>query len=132
DSIQTKTRPGGTVPSSHLQKAAKNTTAFQKALANLSPQQQTYVGALATMVGGTKSMQAALQLTGPHMKDFIKNTQGIDEHVKAGGKSVEGWADVQKNFNQRMAQARAAMESLGIQIGQALLLTVQCLIKVFS
>ncbi|HWU23268.1 MAG TPA: phage tail tape measure protein [Nocardioides sp.] len=132
DAIQKKMGPAGTVLIKHLQGAAKNTTSFQRALANLPPQQQTYVGALATMVGGTKSMQAALQLTGPHMADFIKNTKGIDEHVKAGGKSVEGWADVQKNFNQRMAEAKASMESLGIQIGQQLLPVAQRMIGVVS
>lgn len=132
DAIQKKMGPAGTVLIRHLQGAAKNTTEFQRALANLPPQQQTYVGALATMVGGTKSMQAALQLTGPHMKDFIRNTEGIDEHVRKGGKSVEGWADVQKNFNQQMAQAKASLESLGIQIGQALLPTAQRMIKVVA
>lgn len=132
DAIQKKMGPAGTVLISHLQKAAKNTTAFQKELANLSPEQQTYVGALATMVGGTKSMQAALQLTGPHMKDFIKNTDGIDEHVKKGGKSVEGWADVQKNFNQKMAEAKASAESLGIQIGQFLMPAFQAIMTVVA
>lgn len=125
DAIEKKMGPAGTVMIQHLRGAAKNTTEFQRALANLPPEQQTYVGALATMVGGTKSMQAALQLTGPHMKDFIKNTQGIDEHVKQGGKSVEGWADVQKNFNQKMDEAKASAQALGIQIGQMLLPVMQ-------
>ncbi|WP_371646496.1 phage tail tape measure protein [Streptomyces mirabilis] len=132
DAIQKKMGPAGTVLIQHLQKAAKNTTAFQKELANLSPSQQTYVGALATMVGGTKSMQAALQLTGPHMKDFIKNTQGIDEHVKKGGKSVEGWADVQKNFNQKMAEAKDSAQALGIQIGQFLMPAFQKIMGVVA
>lgn len=132
DAIQKKMGPSGTVLIRHLQGASKNTTAFQRALANLPPQQQTYVGALATMVGGTKSMQAALQLTGPHMKDFIKNTQGIDEHVKKGGKSVEGWGDVQKNFNQKMAEAKASMQSLGIQVGQFLLPAFQKIVGVVA
>ncbi|MGW1892149.1 phage tail tape measure protein [Streptomyces sp. NPDC002004] len=132
DAIQKKMGPAGTVLIKHLQKAAHNTTAFQKELANLPPEQQTYVGALATMVGGTKSMQAALQLTGPHMKDFIKNTKGIDEHVKKGGKSVEGWADVQHNFNQKMAEAKASVESLGIQIGQHLMPAFQKIVGVVS
>jgi TP901 family phage tail tape measure protein len=132
DAIEKKMGPAGTVLISHLQKAAKNTTEYQKVLADLSPEQQTYVGALATMVGGTKSMQAALQLTGPHMKDFIKNTQGIDEHVKKGGKSVEGWADVQKNFNQKMAEAKASSQALGIEVGQFLLPAFQAIIKVVA
>ncbi|MER6533021.1 phage tail tape measure protein [Streptomyces sp900105755] len=132
DAIEKKMGPAGTVLIRHLQGAAKNTTEFQRALANLPPQQQTYVGALATMVGGTKSMQAALQLTGPHMKDFIKNTQGIDEHVRKGGKSVEGWADVQKNFNQKMAEAKASAHALGIQVGQFLLPAFQKILGVVA
>lgn len=132
DAIEKHMGPAGTVLISHLQKAAANTTEYQKVLANLSPAQQTYVGALATMVGGTKSMQAALQLTGPHMQDFIDKTAAIDEHVKAGGKSVEGWADVQKNFNQHVAEAKASMESLGIQIGQYLMPVVQKLVEYFA
>ncbi|MFL5910544.1 MAG: phage tail tape measure protein [Gaiellaceae bacterium] len=132
DAIQKKMGPAGTVLIRHLQGASKNTTEFQRALANLPPQQQTYVGALATMVGGTKSMQAALQLTGPHMKDFIKNTAGIDEHVRKGGKSVEGWADVQKNFNQKMAEAKASAQALGIQVGQFLLPAFQKIVGVVA
>jgi TP901 family phage tail tape measure protein len=132
DAIEKHMGPAGTVMIRHLQGAAKNTTEFQRALANLPPTQQTYVGALATMVGGTKSMQAALQLTGPHMKDFIRNTAGIEEHVKAGGHSIEGWADVQKNFNQKMAEAKASAEALGIQIGQFLMPTFQKIMGVVA
>lgn len=121
DAIQRHLGPAGTVLIQHLQAAAHNTTAYQKVLANLPPAQQTYIGALATMVGGTKSMQAALELTGPHMKDFQANTATIGEHVKAGGKQVEGWADVQKTFNQRMAQAKDGLGAMAIQIGQYLL-----------
>jgi TP901 family phage tail tape measure protein len=132
DAIQKHMGPAGTVLIAHLQKAAAHTTEYQKVLANLSPAQQTYIGALATMVGGTKSMQAALQLTGPHMQDFIDKTKGIDEHVKAGGKSVEGWADVQKNFNQKIAEAKASLESMGIQIGQVLMPYVQALVGWFA
>ncbi|EST24392.1 phage tail tape measure protein [Streptomyces roseochromogenus] len=119
--IESKMGPAGTVLIEHLQKAAKQSNTFQKALANLPPAQQTYIGALATMVGGTKSMQAALQLTGPHMADFQKNTETISEHVKAGGKNIEGWSDVQKTFNQRVAEAKASMQAMTIQVGQALL-----------
>jgi len=119
--IQSKMGPAGTVLIEHLQKAAKSSNDFQKVLANLPPAQQTYVGALATMVGGTKSMQAALQLTGPHMKDFQNNTATIAKHVKDGGKSVEGWSDVQKTLNQKLAEAKAGLQAMTIQIGQALL-----------
>lgn len=132
DAIQKKMGPAGTVLIKHLQGAAKNTSSFQRALADLPPKQQTYIGALATMVGGTKSMQAALELTGPHMTDFKNKTAGIAEHVKAGGKSIEGWSDVQKNFNQQTAQAKASLEALGIQIGQYLMPAFQAIVRVLG
>ncbi|WP_344462742.1 phage tail tape measure protein [Kitasatospora kazusensis] len=128
DAIQSKMGPSGTVLVEHLQKAAKSSTDFQKVLAQLPPAQQTYIGALADMVGGTKSMQAALELTGSHMADFKANTAGIAEHVKAGGKSIEGWADVQKTFNQRLSEAKAEAEALGIKIGQKLMPAVSAVL----
>lgn len=121
DAITQHMGPAGTVLIQHLQAAAKNTTAYQKVLAGLPPAQQTYIGALATMVGGTKSMQAALELTGPHMATFEANTKGIAEHVKDAHGGIEGWADVQKTFNQRMAEAKAGVQAMAIQIGNALL-----------
>lgn len=132
DAIQAHMGPAGTVIIKHLQGASRSATAFQKVLADLPPKQQTYIGALATMVGGTKSMMGALQLTGAHMVDFQKNTEGIAEHVKAGGNSVEGWADVQRNFNQQLDQAKASAGALGIQIGTVLMPYVQRLVGVLG
>ncbi|MFI6117482.1 phage tail tape measure protein [Kitasatospora sp. NPDC051164] len=121
DAIEKKMGPAGTVLIDHLRKASANTTDYEKVLANLAPEQQTYIGALATMVGGTKSMMAALQLTGPHMETFKKNIETINEHVKTGGHEIEGWADVQQNFNQKLDSAKAAAGALAIQIGQYLM-----------
>jgi TP901 family phage tail tape measure protein len=132
DAIEKHMGPAGTVLIQKLQGASANTSQFQRALADLPPTQQTYIGALATMVGGTKSMQAALELTGPHMATFQKNVDGVNEHVKQGGKQVEGWAEVQKNLNQKIAEAKASMESLGIQIGQYLMPAAQAIIGVIA
>jgi len=130
DAIQNKMGPAGTVLVEHLRKAAASSTDFQKVLAQLPPSQQTYIGALATMVGGTKSMQAALELTGDNMKTFIANTDVINEKVKNGGQTIEGWSLVQKNFNQRMAEAKGTVEALGIRIGNALLPPAQQVLNV--
>jgi TP901 family phage tail tape measure protein len=121
DAIQSKMGPAGTVLIEHLQKAAKNSTDFEKVLAGLPPAQQTYIGALATMVGGTKSMQAALELTGDNMKVFQHNTDVISEKVKNGGQSIEGWSEVQKTFNQHLAEFKGQVEAVSIKIGTALL-----------
>jgi TP901 family phage tail tape measure protein len=121
DAIQSKLGPSGTVIVETLRKAGQSTTEYEKALANLKPAEQTQIGALADMVGGTKSMMAALQLTGPHMETFKANTAAVAEHVKAGGNAVEGWKEVQGTFNQRLAEAKASTEAMAIAIGQKLM-----------
>ena len=132
DAIQNKMGPAGTVVIDTLRKASANTTDYQKALANLKPDQQTYIGALADMVGGTKSMMGALQLTGPHMKTFQDNTKSIVEHVKNGGNAIEGWKEVQGTLNQKLAEAKGAMQAIGIEIGQKLLPYASKMVEVFS
>ncbi|MEW2302577.1 phage tail tape measure protein [Streptomyces sp. NPDC006655] len=121
DAIKSKMGPGGDVLIKTLQKASKSSKDFEGALNKASGSKKTYIGALATMVGGTKSMMGALQLTGPHMSTFQKNVDGISKHVKDGGKHVEGWADVQQTFNQRMAEFKGTAEAIGIRIGNNLL-----------
>jgi TP901 family phage tail tape measure protein len=128
NAIQAHMGPAGTVLIQQLEKASGNTTEFQKILANLPPTQQTFIGALATMTGGTKSMQAALELTGANMQVFQHNTDVINEKVRAGGSNIEGWSDVQKNFNQQMAEAKGKLEAVGIEIGTVLMPKVLALI----
>jgi TP901 family phage tail tape measure protein len=124
--------PSGTVLIQTLQKAASNSKDFNGQLNKLSGSQKTYIGALATMVGGTKSMMGALELTGSHMQTFQSNVKGISQHVAAGGKNVEGWAEVQKTFNQRLAEAKGSMQALGIQIGLQLLPVATKLMGAFA
>lgn len=113
--------PAGTVLIQTLQKASHSSKSYHLALAHMTTTQQTYIGALADMVGGTRAMQGALELTGPHLVDFKSNTATIAQHVKAGGQSVEGWAQVQKNFNQQLAEAKDGFQAMVIQIGTAML-----------
>lgn len=132
DGIEKHMGPAGTVLINKLKSVSGSATEFQKVLANLPPTQQTYIGALATMVGGTKSMMAALQLTGPHMETFRNNVKTITEHVKHGGKSVEGWSDVQKTFNQQMAEAKGSLQAMGIEIGTQLMPAAMAFIHVLG
>jgi TP901 family phage tail tape measure protein len=132
DAIEKHMGPAGTVLIKQLQGASKNTTEFQRVLANLPPTQQTYIGALATMVGGTKSMQAALELTGGNMATFQTNTAAVAQHVKDGGGAVEGWDLVQKNFNQRLAETKDTLLAVGVRIGTALLPPAQRVLEVIQ
>lgn len=132
DAIEKHMGPAGTVLIKQLQGASKNTTEFQRVLANLPPTQQTYIGALATMVGGTKSMQAALELTGDNMATFQANTAAVNQHVTDGAGKVEGWDLVQKNFNQRLAETKDTLLAVGVRIGNALLPPAQKALDVIS
>jgi TP901 family phage tail tape measure protein len=80
-----------------------------------------YVAAVANMVGGTKSMQGILDLTGSHMATFKGNVENIAGSVKKGGDSISGWSKVQGDFNQKMDQAKSSLETVGIKIGEKLL-----------
>ena len=82
---------------------------------------QAYIAALANMVGGTKSMQAALELTGKNMPVFEANARNIAAAANKSGGAVAGWADTQKDFNFKIEQAKAWTGALGIQIGMVLI-----------
>jgi TP901 family phage tail tape measure protein len=123
--IASKMGPAGTVLIDKMKAAAGSTTGFQKVLANLPPAQQTYIGALATMVGGTKSMQAALELTGASAATFQADVKKVAGATTEAGGHVAGWSIVQQNFNQKIAEAKGTVEALGIQLGMVLIPVIE-------
>ena len=80
-----------------------------------------YIAAVANMVGGTKSMQGIMNLTGSDLNTFKTNVTNISGAVKTGGNDISGWAQKQQDFNQKMDQAKASLETVGISIGTKLL-----------
>lgn len=88
-----------------------------------------YTAALATIVGGTKQMQAILELTGSSMNDFKKNTAAAASALKEGGTEVKGYDEVQQDLNTQLARVGAAFSALGIIIGQKLLPVITAIAK---
>lgn len=86
---------------------------------------QQYIAHLADIVGGTKSMQAALELTGPNMKTYNDNLLSIGKSTAFGKGSINGFSDVQKDFNFQVDQAKASLTSMGIQLGLVLIPYIQ-------
>lgn len=121
NAIEKKMGPSGILVLNTLRAAGDNSEKFQSALNNLPPAAQTAVGALATMVGGVKTMQAALQLGGAHSKTFRDNVAAVAAGAKNAGKNVNGWEIVQKNFNQKLAVLHASLGKVLIQIGNKLI-----------
>lgn len=109
---------------------AKNADGFNSVLRAGGPAAQTYQAALATMTGGSTGLNTALMLTGSNAAVFKANVQSISDAAKNGGNQINGWADVQKTFNQRMAEAKGTTEALGIRIGNMLLPAFQSILTV--
>lgn len=91
-----------------------------------------YVAAIKDIAGGSKQMQAFLDLTGTHMKDFGANALKLGHDVYFGKDSIAGWGDVQKDFNHKIDQSKSVIETLGIKIGTALLPVVGRLFDWFN
>lgn len=79
------------------------------------------VAALGNIVGGTRGLGAALQLTGMNLNDFISATANVSKAIKEGKGHVIGWADVQKDLNFQVDAGKAAFEAAGIKLGTKLL-----------
>jgi len=85
------------------------------------PGSADYIAALQNIAGGSKQMQGILDLTGQHLQTFKGNVDNISGSVTKGGSSINGWAQVQQNFNFKMQQGQEVLETLGIRVGSALL-----------
>lgn len=82
-----------------------------------------YLAALSNIVGGTRGMQAALELTGKHLQTFQDNTNRVSDAMGHAGKNVEGWGTYTKTFQYNLDSAKGALHSLEIQLGEKLLPT---------
>lgn len=94
---------------------------FNDVLKSGSPAAQTYQDALRRVTGDATGMNTALMLTGEntdYVNGAVKKVSGATS--EAGG-HVKGWSDVQKNFNQKMSEAKASTGAMAIEIGQNLL-----------
>ena len=80
-----------------------------------------YTAALANIVGGTRGMQSALELTGKHMATFKANVAGVASQVKEGAGNVLGWDKVNEDFNQRIAKIVESVKSWAIGLGTTLI-----------
>jgi TP901 family phage tail tape measure protein len=121
DAIAKHMGPAGLVMVDALQKSSKSAKGFQTAISKLPPEQQTYVAALSKMMGGAKTLQAALQLTGTGAATFNDNVKKISATTVEAGGHVVGFGLTQKDLNTQLANMKAATESVVVEIGQKLI-----------
>ena len=77
--------------------------------------------AVSDMIGGQRSLQAYLALTGSHMKTFAGDSKAIATAMEGSKTAVLGWDVAQSGFNVQMDRAKAAVSALLITIGTNLL-----------
>jgi TP901 family phage tail tape measure protein len=77
--------------------------------------------AVSDMIGGQRSLQAFLALTGTHFATYVANAKAVADAMNASKTAVLGWDTAQTNFNVKLSQARAVFESLAIVVGSAIL-----------
>lgn len=94
---------------------------FNDTLAHGTSTQKTAASMLQTMLGGATGLNVGLMLTGKNAATFNSNVKAVADAAKSAGSNVDGWQTIQKNFNQRLAEAKQTVEATGITIGTALL-----------
>lgn len=104
---------------------AKQANGFSDMLKSGSGSAQTYNAAMANMTGGTVGLNTALALTGSHAKTFDSNVKNIGKSATETGGHVKGWAATQKDFSTKMSESSAAVQAIGIKVGDALMPAVE-------
>ena len=104
-----------------LKKAAASGKTLSQATAGMTTEQQTNVASLAKMLGSTRNLQAALELTGAHAKTFSDNIRAIGEANTDASGNVRGFSLTQKDLNTQMANLKAGVGALMIELGQKLI-----------
>ena len=77
--------------------------------------------AVSDMIGGQRSLQAFLSLTGTHFATYVTNTKAVTDAMNASKTAVLGWDTAQKNLNVKLSQAWAAIQAVFIAVGTQLL-----------
>lgn len=94
---------------------------FNDLLKGGGPAAQTYQDALRRVTGDATGLNTALMLTGENTGYVNQTLKTISGATTEAGNHVKGWSDVQSTFNQRMAEFKASLGSVQIEIGNALL-----------
>jgi hypothetical protein len=94
---------------------------FNQMLKSGKPVAQQYTAALEGVMGTSAGLSVALQLTGAHASVVNQNVKDIAASSGDAKGNIKGWAEVQGNMNQQLAQAEHAIGAMAIQFGQHLL-----------
>jgi TP901 family phage tail tape measure protein len=93
---------------------------------------QPFNKAISDMIGGQRSLQAFLDLTGTHLSQFEANSKRVATAMNASKTAVQGWDTAQTNFNVQLDRAHAAFDAVLIQLGTQLLPLLTPIVSKFA
>lgn len=108
---------------------ANQTHQFNTMLTAGQPAQVTAAQALTKMMGGATGLNTALMLSTDNYKTVTANTKAVADAAKGAGQNVDGWKEIQGNFNQKLSEAKQSVEATSISIGTALLPSITSLVQ---
>ncbi|MGW7001435.1 phage tail tape measure protein [Streptomyces sp. NPDC054933] len=100
---------------------AGNAQGFNQMLKTGNPAALQFAAALKKTLGDSTSLNTALLLGGDHMGTFKANVATVGDAAKKAGQNVNGWGEIQKTFNFKMAQLKDSVHAAEIAIGSGLL-----------
>lgn len=104
-----------------FQSTANSANGFSDALKSGSGSAQNYQAALSKVTGDATGLAVALQLTGENTAYVQGAVAKVSAATTEAGNHVAGWGDIQKTFNQRLAETKDTLNAVAIRIGTALL-----------
>jgi TP901 family phage tail tape measure protein len=94
---------------------------FSNVLKGGGPAAQTYQDALRRVTGDATGMNTALMLTGENTAYVNNAVKTVSKATTEAGNHVAHWSEIQKTFNQKLAEFKAYLGAVTIQIGNQLL-----------
>src|SRR6185312_13793315 len=82
---------------------------------------QTYAAAMNKAMGDSAGLNVALMLTGENTQNTTNAIKAVTGATADASGNVKGWSEIQGEFNQKMSQLKASLETTGIAIGTALI-----------
>lgn len=102
---------------------------FNDLLKSGSPAARTFAGTLKNVMGTATGMNTALQLGGDNMKYFKTATDDVAAAAKKSGADVLGWGKTSNTLAVKMDKAKASLQVLALEIGNALIPAVSKIVQ---
>jgi TP901 family phage tail tape measure protein len=93
---------------------------------------QSYSQALQKAMGGATGLNVALMIGGENAGNTAKAITAVSGASAEAGNNVQGWSEIQGNFNQKLDQSKSAFGALMISIGEKMLPALTAVMGVFA